>query len=159
MLFTRTQRYHSAISQEDFINQLTGSHVSIHNLDFEIIAKKDSLTIIPHAEQVDAIKTLPITKVNLKKTGNETDVIVTSKMRRLDSGGPLLVMIFCIFLLLTSFVVLYVNEQPQITYTMVGISILIFAVFFIRMEMGYFDYVRKIQAYVKSKLEFTELAR
>lgn len=154
MLFTRTQRFHSSIPKEDFVSRLTGKHVQIHNLDFEVVEKGDYLTIIPHAEQVDAIKTLPITHVDLKRSGNATDVVVTSKMRKLDLGGPLLVVIFCAFLLLASFVLLYVDGQPQITYTLVTISTLIFTVFFIRMEMGYFDYVRKIQAYVKSRLEF-----
>ena len=158
MLFTKTQRFHSSIAKEDFIHQMTGKHVSIHNMDFEVVEKEDSLTIIPHAEQEEAIKTLPITKVDLKKNGNEMDVVVTSKMRKLDLGGPLLVVIFCTFLLLISFVLLYVQRQAQITYTLIGISTLIFSVFYIRMQMGYYDYVRKISSYVKSKLEFSELA-
>ena len=158
MLCTKTQRFHSSIAKEDFIHQMTGKHVSIHNMDFEVVEKEDSLTIIPHAEQEEAIKTLPITKVDLKKNGNEMDVVVTSKMRKLDLGGPLLVVIFCTFLLLISFVLLYVQRQAQITYTLIGISTLIFSVFYIRMQMGYYDYVRKISSYVKSKLEFSELA-
>ena len=158
MLFTKTQRFHSSLAKEDFIHSMTGKHVSIHNMDFEVVEKEDSLTIIPHAEQVDAIKTLPITKVDLKRSGNEMDVVVTSKMRKLDLGGPLLVVIFCTFLLLISFVLLYVQRQAQITYTLIGISTLIFSVFYIRMQMGYYDYVRKISSYVKSKLEFSELA-
>jgi hypothetical protein len=158
MLFTKTQRYHSSTAKEDFMNRMTGKHVSIHNMDFEVVEKEDSLTIIPHAEQVEAIKTLPITKVDLKKNGNEMDVVVTSKMRKLDLGGPLLVVIFCTFLLLISFVLLYVQRQAQITYTLIGISTLIFSVFYIRMQMGYYDYVRKIRSYVKSKLELRELA-
>jgi len=50
-----------------------------------------------------------------------------------------------------SIVLLYVGNEPLITYTLLGISIFIFAVFWIRMEMGYFDYVRKIRAYVKGR--------
>lgn len=47
---------------------------------------------------------------------------------------------------------LYVGE-PSIAYTLMGASVGIFTIFWVRMEMGYFDYVRKIRAHVKSKLE------
>jgi hypothetical protein len=79
-------------------------------------------------------------------------------MRKLDIGGPLLVLIFCAFLLLISFVLLYVQRQPQITYTLLGMSLFIYGVFYIRMQMGYYDYVRKIRSYVKNRLEFPDLA-
>ncbi len=157
MLFTRTQRYHSSLPKEIFINRLIGKHVRIHNLDFEIIEKNNSLRIIPHAENVDEIKTLPITQVDLKKTGDKTDVVITSRMRRLDIGGPQVILLFCSFLLLASLILLYVDGQPQITYTLLGICTLIFSVFYVRLQMGYFDYVRKIRDFVKSKLELNEI--
>ena len=153
MLFTRTQRYHSSLPKEIFIRRLTGNHVKIHNLDFEIFEKNNSLRIIPHAENVDAIKTLPITHVDLNKSGEDTDIVITSKMRRLDVGGPQLIVVFCLFLLAASLVLLYVDGQPQITYTLMGLSVLIFSIFYVRLQMGYFDYVRKIRAFIKSKME------
>ena len=156
MLFTRTQRFHSSLPKEVFISRLIGNHVRIHNLDFEIFEKNNSLRIIPHAENVDAIKTLPITQVDLKKTGDDTDVVITSRMRRLDVGGPQLILTFCAFLFLASFILLYVDGQPQITYTLLGISILIFTVFYVRLQMGYFDYVRKIREYVKNRMVISE---
>ena len=154
MFFTRTHRYKFPISKEDVKNRLVGKHVQIHNLDFEILEKDHTLSIIPHAEQVNAIKTLPITHVDLKEEGGKTNVVITSKMRKLDSGGPLLIVIFCGFMLGASVVLFFAapNEQ-QIQYTLLGIGLSIFTVFTIRMQMGYFDYVRKIRAYVKSKCE------
>ncbi len=154
MIFASTQRYHSSIPKEVFIDRLTGNHIKIHNLDFEIVENGNSLRIIPHAEQVDAIKTLPVTYVELEKTGDKTDVVITSKMRELDSGGPMLIVIFCSFLFVAACILLYVGGQPQITYTLLAISTFIFVVFYLRMQMGYFDYVRKIRAYIKSKTEF-----
>ncbi len=158
MLFTRTQRYHSSIPKEVFISRLIGNHVRIHNLDFEVFEKGNSLRIIPHAEQVDSIKTLPITHIDLKNEGDKTDVVITSNMRKLDSGGPLLIVIFCTFLLLASFILLYVGGQLQITYSLLGMSAFIFTVFYVRMQMGYFDYVRKIRDHVKHKLELKDYA-
>ncbi|MCW3123907.1 MAG: hypothetical protein JWQ38_3399 [Flavipsychrobacter sp.] len=159
MLFTRTQRYHSSLPQDVFINRLIGKHVKIHDLDFEIIEKGNTLRIIPHAENIESIKTLPITNVALEHKGQETDVVVTSHMRALDSGGPQVIMAFCLFLMLASVILLFVDGQPQITYTLMGIGALIFAVFCVRLQMGYFDYVRKIHAYVKSRLEAQEMPR
>jgi hypothetical protein len=155
MFFTRTQSFNSSLAKEDFRNRLIGDHVKIHDLDFEVTEKDHLLRIIPHAEQVNAIKTLPITHVDVKQSGNKTNVVVTSKMRKFDAGGPMLVVLFCTFLFLASIVLLYVGGEPSITYTLLSISILIFTVFWVRMEMGYFDYVRKIRAHVKSKLELS----
>ncbi len=152
MFFTRTQRFHSNVRKEDLKRRLVGNHVKIHDLDFEVTEKDHMLRIIPHAEQVNAIKTLPITHVDVKEKGDKTNIVVTSKMRKFDAGGPQLVIIFCTFLLLASMVLLYVGE-PSIAYTLMGISVGIFSIFWVRMEMGYFDYVRKIRAHVKSKLE------
>ena len=154
MFFTRTQHYKFPISKEDLKDRLIGKHVKIHNLDFEILEKDHTLSIIPHAEQVNAIKTLPITQLDLKEVGGKTDVVMTSKMRKLDSGGPLLIVIFCGFMLGASVVLFFAApNEHQITYTLLGIGLSIFIVFTIRMQMGYFDYVRKIRAYVKSRCE------
>lgn len=152
MFFTRTHSFHYNGSKEELKNNLIGKHVKIHNLDFEVLEEDNKITIIPHAEQVDAIKTLPVTTVDMKEEGsNKTKVTVTSRLRPFDSGGPMLIMIFCIFMFAASIVLLYVGNEPLITYTMLGISLFIFAMFWVRMQMGYFDYVRKVRAYVKGK--------
>jgi hypothetical protein len=154
MFFTRTHSYKFPVSKEDLKDRLIGKHVRIHNLDFEILEKDHTLSIIPHAEQVNAIKTLPITHVDLKEEGGKTNVVITSKMRKLDSGGPFLIVIFCGFMLGASGVLFFAApNEHQIIYTLLGIGLSIFIVFTIRMQMGYFDYVRKIRAYVKSKCE------
>jgi len=157
MIFTTTQRYQSSLSEEDFFNSMTGKHVHIHNLDFEVVEKNHSLSIIPHAEEVQAIKTLPITHVDMKRNGNETKVVITSKMRKIDSGGPLLILFFCAFLFIASIALLFVGRERQYTYTLLGMGLSIFIVFYVRMQMGYFDYVRKIRAYVKNKLDLQPL--
>jgi hypothetical protein len=153
MFFTGTQRYQSPISKEDFKRRLNGNHVKIHDVDFEVMERNQSISIIPHAEQVTSIKTLPITHVDLKQDGK---VVVTTKMRKIDSGGPQLVLIFCAFMFIASLILMYVGNERTITYTMLGIASLIFVVFMVRMQLGYFDYVRKIRAYVKSVLEMND---
>ena len=122
-------------------------------MDFEVFEENHSLHIIPQTEQVYALKTLPVTHVELKEDGNKTKVVVTTSMRKLDSGGPMLVLCFCAFLVLASFGLLYVGKDPVIMYSLNGMALLIFTLFFIRMQLGYFDYVRKIRDYVKYKGE------
>jgi hypothetical protein len=153
MFFTGTQRYHSRISKEDFKKRLTGNHVKIHDVDFEVLEKGPSLSIIPHAEQVNAIKTLPITHVVLKEERDGTNVVVTTKMRKIDAGGPLLILIFCAFMFIASIILMYVGNERLITYTLLGCATGTLLLFVVRMQMGYFDYVRKIRAYVKATLE------
>ncbi len=152
MFFTRTHNFHFSVPKDDLKNRLIGEHVQIHNLDFEILDKGErKLSIVPHAEQVDAIKTLPITNVDLQEDGDHTRVVVTSRIRAIDSGGPMLIMIICSMLIGASAVLMFVGGEPVITYAALGIGVGILAIFMVRMQMGYFDYVRKVRAYVKSK--------
>ncbi len=151
MIFTRTCQYRFSIPKEHLKHRFVGNHVKIHNLDFEVQDNEHYLQIIPHAEQINSIKTLPITRLSLEEDGNKTKVVVTTKMRKLDSGGPMLIMLFCVFMIVTSVVLYYIGQEPLITYSMLGVTGIIFLLFFIRMQMGYFDYVRKIKAYVKFK--------
>lgn len=152
MFFTRTRTYHFPVSAEDLKNRLIGRHVKIHDLDFEIMDRDEKIIIVPHAEQISDIKTLPITTVGMSDASGKTKVVVTSKMRALDSGGPFLIVIFCAFMLLASTVLYFIGE-PVVSYTLLGISAGIFTIFWIRLETGYFDYVRKVQAFVKEKAD------
>jgi len=151
MFFTRTHSYQTSLGKDDLRNKLIGRHVNIHNLDFEVIETEDdaAIRIIPHAEQVEDIKTLPITKLILREKDGKTSVVMTSKMRQLDLGGPLLIMSFCGFFAITS-VVLYFCKEMHLSVSLFASDVLLFAIFWFRMERGYFDYVRKVRRYVKS---------
>ncbi|MBL7718798.1 MAG: hypothetical protein JNL72_08180 [Flavipsychrobacter sp.] len=153
MFFTRTYKYSSAKSADDIKHSLLGKHVRIHNLDFEIFERDSVLRIIPHAEQETNVKTLPITNIELSGEGDKTHVVISSKMRKIDSGGPMLILVFCLFMLTGAALFFMVGDSEYIsyTYTMLGASILIFAIFWLRMERGYFDYIRKIRDYVKTE--------
>ncbi len=150
MLFTIKRRYKFPIPAEHLKYWFIGSQLRIHGLDFEVLENEQALQIIPHAEQVTGIKTLPVTSVELEEVGNRTRVTVTSRLRTIDAGGPLLIIIFCAFLFLASFVLLYVGNDPLVTYFMWAACLVILSAFVIRMQLGYFDYVRKIRAYIKS---------
>jgi len=149
MFFTTTYRYNFSIPIDHLKYRLIGSQVKIHNLEFEVLEQDHSLRIIPNTEEVNSSQTFPVTEVELKEDGNKTNVVVTSKLNRVDSGGPIVVALFCLFLLLASIIILYVEKEPVITIIIGTFSLLFFTVFLIRMQMGYFDYVRKIRDYIK----------
>lgn len=153
MLFSRTYRYQTAVPAEDIKSRLLGNHVKVHNLDFEVFEKDRTLKIIPHAEQVESIKTLPITHVEFKGSGPKTQVVISSKMRKIDQGGPYLIVFFCLFMLLAALFSFVRGgaEYSIYTYSLLGIAVLISLVFWMRMEAGYFDYVRKIRDYIKKQ--------
>ena len=130
--------------------------MKVHDLDFEVSEKGQTLRIIPHAEEVESVKTLPITHVDFRGRGNKTQIVISSKMRRIDKGGPMLVVIFCIFLLIAGIIAFSVGSSKDDSYSMyayvlIGIGVLIFAIFWMRMETGYFDYVRKIRNHIKQQ--------
>ena len=152
-MFTRTQKYQSSTPKEDLKNRLVGHHVKIHNMDFEVYEKEQTLRIIPHAEQEEGIKTLPITKVEMSQEGNKMKVTVTSKMRKLDAGGPLLIVTFCTFMIIAAAIMMLVGGEPVIAYALLGIGSGILLLFFVRMQMGYFDYIRKIRTYIESQMD------
>ena len=150
MLFTRTHSYQTSLDPDALRSKLIGRHVNIHNLDFEVIETEDAaIRIIPHAEQIEDIKTLPITKLMMKQKDGKTSVVMTSKMRQLDLGGPLLVMSFCGCFAIAS-AVLYFCREMYLSASLLAADVLLFSIFWFRMERGYFDYVRKLRRYVKS---------
>lgn len=152
MIFSRTYRYNSSLRPDDIKGRLIGKHVKVHNLDFEVYETDKVIRIIPHAEQETDIKTLPITHIELNNSGDKTQIRINSKMRKIDSGGPMLIVIFCAFLLIAASISFVVGKDMAIyTYLFGGIGVAIFLIFWMRMERGYFDYVRKIRDYVKSQ--------
>jgi hypothetical protein len=156
MIFKRTYRYNSPLQAEDIRQRLIGKHIQVHHLDFEILEREKMLKIIPHAEDTNAVKTLPITHVEMQGTGSSgTKITLTSKPRRIDIGGPYLIVIFCLFCVVGASVLYLMNplESQWPSISMIAIGLLIFIVFWLRMEAGYFDYTRKIRDFVKHSVK------
>lgn len=150
MFFVRTYKFDLGVPKEEFMKRLAGKHVTIHKLDFEVYEQDDRMCIAPHAEQLTEIKTLPITWIDFKSEAGKNKIVVQSKIRQLDAGGPNLIMIFCIFLLAAAIILGFTSGGDlRITFTFLGIDLLVYASFWIRMKRGYLDYVHKIRDYVK----------
>jgi len=157
MIFKRSYKYQSTMPIDGIKSKLLGQHMQIHQMDFEVSEKNGVLRIIPHAERETHLKTLPITHIDLDGKGSKTKVKISSKMRRIDSGGPQLIVIFCLFLLIAAalFFLFGTAEHRSYTYILGGVGLAIFIMFWIKMETGYFDYVRKIRDYIKTQTSAT----
>lgn len=148
-MFTRTHQYKFSVPKELLKYRLVGNHITIHRHDFEVLEDEQLLSIIPVVEEDAKRSTLPITQVELKGDGNKTEMVITSRMKAIEAGAQMLMMLFCGFFLVASLVLLYVGKDPKVTFSFTVISLLIFVFFLIRLQLGYFDYVRRIRAYVK----------
>lgn len=151
MLFSRSYRLSTNKSVDSIKSILVGKHFKVHNLDFEIYERDKFIKIIPHAEKERDIKTLPITHMELEGKGDTTQLKISYKIRKIDQGGPYLIVTFCLFMLIGAIAFYYVNEI-NLTYVLLGLCLVIFGVFWLKMRSGYFDYASKIKSYVKENL-------
>ena len=149
-MFTRTHEYKFQIPKEHLKYRLVGHHVKIHDKDFELLEADQDLSMVLLAEDDRSSNSIPVTQLELKEYGNKTHVVITSKMREIDSGAPLVIMLFCTFFFIASLLLFLVGKEPVVTITLCCISLLVIVTFFIRLQMGYFDYVRKIRMYIKA---------
>ncbi|MCD6010639.1 MAG: hypothetical protein K0Q79_501 [Flavipsychrobacter sp.] len=148
-MFTRTRQYQFSIPKELLRYRLVGNHITIHRRDFTVLENEQSISITPTIENESGRTTLPITQVELKDDGNKTEMVITSTMHTIEAGAQMLIMLFCVFFLAASLILLYVGQDIMITVSLCSISFLVFIFFLIRLQLGYFDYVRKIRSYVK----------
>lgn len=151
MLFERSYRLSTNNSVEAIKAALLGKMFTIHNLDFEVYESDNCIKIIPHAEKEKEIKTLPITHVDLEGRGDTTNLKVSYKIRKIDQGGPYLLVTFCLFLLVGA-LIFFLYQEHTYSYLMLAICLIVFGVFWAKMQTGYFDYSSKIKNYLKEKI-------
>jgi hypothetical protein len=154
MIFNRTYTFKSSHPKNVLHNKLVGQRIQIHNMDFEVMEKNDMLKVIPHAENSTELKILPITHLKMETHSNDTTITLKSKPRRIDVGGPYLLVIFCIFIIIIGLG--FFIFQPG-TYLMpaimAGSGVLVFGVFWFKMQTSYFDYIRKIKSHIKTHIQ------
>jgi len=155
MIFRRSYTLKSNLTEKEIRQKLTGQHFKVHDLDFEVMDKGGVLKVIPHTELAEEkVYTLPITHLIPKAVGDKTKIKIKSKPRRIDIGGPTIALFFIIFIMVAG-VLMYMSGEPDYTkasFGMIGIGIVLLLIFAYRMSKGYFDYISKIKAWVKSKI-------
>lgn len=155
MLFSRKYKVRSNSRLTDVKHRLLGKHTTVHNFDFEIYEDEGLLHIVPNREHRDDDGSiLPVMHLKLNEDQQQTEVQVISELRAQDAGGPYLVLIFTILLLIGSlaFFLIDANEFEIFYLTTLGLGVLIFSIFWVKMELGYFSHVRKLKQYLKTAL-------
>lgn len=152
MIFRRYSTFQSKKNPADLKKHLLGQHLQVHDLDFEIFDRGELIKIIPHAEIEKHVYTLPITRVKITANGTGSTIKTLSKPRRIDIGGPYMIMIFVIFAIIAAALLYFKGEgtYDSTAYILVGIALVAFIFLWIRLEQGYFDYIRKINKWIKS---------
>lgn len=154
MIFRRYYTFQSKANAETLRQKLLGQHLKVHNLDFEIFDKGEVIKVIPHAEADDHVYTLPITSLKIKPNGAGSTIKMLSKPRRIDIGGPYLLMGFVTFAIIAAVLLYFFGDGTynNTAYILAGIAITVFILLWLRMEQGYFDYIRKIKRWVSEHL-------
>jgi hypothetical protein len=153
MIFNRTLSFKTNHDTSEIKQRLVGKKVHVHQLDFEVVERDDVVKIIPHAEDVDGVTTLPITHVLFNQKGRDTVVRVKTHPRRIDVGGIYILLILLVFFFIAGTCLLYFagDLYGGVAKVMLAVAALVSVVFWIRMELGYFDYVRKLYRWVKTE--------
>lgn len=156
MIFRRSYTLNSNLSPTEIKNKLGGKHFDVHNLDFEVMERDGILKVIPHTELAgdDKVYTLPITHILTNKSDSGSGIKLKFKPRRIDIGGPTIGLIFVLVFIALG-IALYINDAKGYkveSLVLMGLGGVLLVGFFYRMNQGYFDYIRKIKAWVKSKV-------
>lgn len=153
MIFRKFYSLKSSRNPDDLMKHITGQHLQVHGLDFEIYHVKDELKIIPHAENDDSLRTIPITHLKFIKNGQGgSNIKMMCKPRKIDSGGPTLLAIFLMLALVGGITLFLRHDENYMlaAYILTGIGVVGGLLFYMRLHTGYYDYCKKIRDWVKS---------
>lgn len=153
MIFRKYFSLRSNKNPEDLAKSITGQHLQVHGLDFEIYQKEDCLKIIPHAEEDQSLQIIPITRLRLIKTSSGgTSLKVICKPRKIDAGGPSLLAVFLALAFFGGLFIYIRNLENYLTasYILMASSLFFSLLFFYKLERGYYDYIRKIKDWLKT---------
>jgi hypothetical protein len=153
MIFNRSYTFKTTKKAKEVQNSIVGKHVEVHKIDFEVFQNDEVIRIIPHAEEHDEILTLPISRVNIQEDEKGSTVRIDTHPRKIDVGGPYLLLLICVGAFIGGFLLRNFNDGMYTdvgTYFMLG-ALATFIIFWIKMELGYFDYVRKLSSWVKKQ--------
>jgi hypothetical protein len=157
MIFRKYHSFHSNKKPEELLKYIAGQHLQVHGLDFEIYPREDGhmLKIIPHAENDEDFRTIPITHLTFKPSSSGgCKVSMMSKPRKIDAGGPTILVVFLVLAFCGGLAIYIgqVQEYMMAGYGLMGIALVIFLIFWYRLQRGYYDYIRKIKSWVKGHI-------
>ncbi len=154
MIFERKYKIPLQVPLKTFEDRILGEHFKIHDIDFEVYdhVDNDMIKIIPHAEYVKKATTLPITHLNIIRDADNTPKNIEAQfhIRKIDKGLPLFFIILGIASLIIGIIGLNYENLVKTSYVFIGFGIVELIFTFLRLNRGYYDYVRKIKSWVET---------
>gem|GEM_PF-1088810 len=154
MLFNTTSRISSKMNTGQVKEALVGKHVQIKELDFEFKESEGIIKVIPHTENDERSRLVPITHITTENNGNGTHIQISAKPRRIDVGGLYLAIgsiillgLIGVYLRLT-----YPEQSPMVAISILALALLAFVIFRMRLQSGYYGYIGNIKSFIKKQL-------
>lgn len=154
MLFNSSSRISCKQNPEQVRAALVGKHLSIKELDFEFKESDGMLKVIPHTENDDKARIVPITHVEPSADGSGSRILVSSKPRKIDLGALYMVTGFIIVIAIIAVYlkVTYPEQTLKAPILVAAASLLLFIIFRIRLQSSYYGYIYSIRAFIKKEL-------
>src|SRR5690606_93719 len=155
MLFTTSTNFTTNLRPEEVRNVLVGKRTDIKQLNFEIKEYDGIIKIIPHTENDEKSRIVPITHVEVSADANGTNVRMSTKPRRIDLGGLYLATgaIILIALIAVYLRITYPEQSIWVSGIIMGVALLSFIIFRLRLESSYYSYVKSLRSFVKSMIK------
>ena len=154
MLFNTTSRLSSKMNTGQVKEALVGKHVQIKELDFEFKESEGIIKVIPHTENDERSRLVPITHITTENNGNGTHIQIRAKPRRIDLGGLYLAIgsiillgLIGVYLRLT-----YPEQSPLVAIGILVLALLAFVIFRMRLQSGDYGYIGNIKSFIKKQL-------
>lgn len=151
MFFNTTTNFSSKLNSEQIKKSLVGKHLQIKELDFEFKESDGIIKVIPHTENDERSRLVPITHVNLNSNGNGSQLAISAKPRRIDLGGLYLATGAIIMLVLIA-IYLRITYPEQSIWVSISVglaALLAFIIFRVRLQSSYYGYVSDIRKFIK----------
>ncbi len=156
MLFDKKYKIPLQVSPEVFKERILGQHFKVHDLDFEVydhVEDDGIIKIIPHAESVArTTNTLPITHLSIEKDDSTTGEHIEAffHIRKVDKGLPLFFILLFSGLVIAGIIGINYEALAKTSKLLLGIGAVGLLITFLKLNRGYYDYIRKIRAWVET---------
>ncbi len=153
MFFNTSTKIESKLNADQVKSTLVGNHFQIKELDFEFKESEGIIKVIPHTENDERSRLVPITHVRLSKGGNGTELQVSSKPRRIDLGGLYLAVGAIVLLALMGIYLklAYPEQDILVPAAIIVAALLAFILFRIKLQSSYYGYVNAIRKYIREQ--------
>ncbi len=154
-MFEKKNKITLEVDGATFYKRVMGKRFHVHDLEFEVYDapnEKGEIKIIPHSENVRRTTTLPITLISVFENSEPPYVLAHYHMRSIDIGLPKFLTIFFAGMFLFGIITFFSSQGFKSTgMIFMSIALIGFLIMLIRLNSGYYDYIRKINHWLEAQ--------